>query len=1202
MRLSVILLLICAHVGATGLSQKVTLKATKLPITQVFNSIKQQTGYSFFWDQQLLDKAPLITVAMQDASIEQALSNCLKGLNLSYEIKGKIILITEKKVAAKALATTMSEAVAPPTRTLSGKVVDENGKPLANANVVLLALNFQTVTNDKGEFRFEDVPEGVHSLKITYIGYIADTRYFTVNESTPALTIKMMPEIAVQEEVVLSTGYQKLKKNSVTGSFAVISSKEIKETPSPNIMERLEGKVPGVLFDIRRNTVQIRGVNGYGGRLTNPTAPLIVIDGFPYIDQQLTNISSSNLSTGSTSGSGNPLDPVPPNYSGNSILSSFNPDDIESITFLKDAAASAIWGANAANGVIVVETKRGRKNTPMTVSLNAIYSFSKPASVSSINAMNAAQYVELERELFDKGFYADPYDSYRYANPTEAVDWMFRAKRGMVTVAQRDSALNALSMLNNAGQMEDYLLQKVKSQQYNLNVAGGSENMTYNVSGGFMRNNPVFKSNYGENYFLNSSITNDFLNKRLTLATIVNYTYTKSKMNTASLLGLGTGTYGLAPYQMLADANGNPIRRAIIFKEITAQQYEDQGYMSWRYNPIDELNYNNTILEKSAIRVNVNLSGRITDWLSAQVSGQLQRNAERQDNLQDLNSYATRELVNIGTVVSGGRLTNNFQKGGIYKLTSADGEDYTLRGQLNFNKNWNESKHQLTAIAGAEIRQTKGIGYKQTRYGYDPITGTSQVVNPTVSYATIYGSTSTYGYSDGNIYKSRVRYLSYYSNAGYTYLGKYSLSGSARFDDYTMVGVRRSQRSVPLWSAGARWDVSRENFMSRVKWVNSLGLRASWGTGGTISESMVAFPIVTLGSDSYTQRPFATVNSFANPTLTWATTRTLNAGLDAAMFNNRLNFQFDIYNKRSSNIIATFPYNSTYGFSTIQYNTGTLSNNGVEAMISGDAIKIKDFKWTPSFNIAYNVNKVTDNRYPVTETTTVSNRQFVTGYAVDALWVYRWAGLDPATGHSRIYDNKGGIVNSWGFPTLYAKDQVYAGRTTPPVFGGFSNDFFYKNWRLSTRITYYLGHKFLKRDLQSNQYPTSSQLSGKLSSSRLLVDRWRKPGDEVFTNVPGITATNASANSIEFYNNSDISVRDAGHARFQQLTLSYQVPNDLLRKTGFFKSASAGITASNLGIIWRKNKDGIDPDYVMTDTYNNLPPVANYTVNFQFTF
>ena len=1201
MRLTVILFLICAHVSANGLSQKVTLKANKLPLTQVFNTIKQQTGYSFFWDQQLLDKAPLISVSMQDASIEQALANCLKGLNLSYEIKGKIVMITEKKVKPDLQAAAEAYAQAPAYYTISGVITDDKGEPMQAVTVKLSPLNMTAVTNAKGEYIFKDVPPSHYTMEISYIGYTTTQKNFIIVDKSIVISTRLQPAANEQEEVVLSTGYQKLKKNTVTGSFSIISSKDIQATPSPNLMERLEGKVPGVLFDTRRNKITVRGVNTYGGAdLGNSTDPLIVIDGYPYIDNQLTNISASQLVSGSTSGSLNPIRKNQPVYSGVSILSSFNPEDIESITFLKDAAAAAIWGSLAANGVIVIETKKGRKNSPLTVNLSATYSTSKPASVANINAMNSRDYINLEQELFDKNYYTDPSSNYRYANVSEAVNTMFRAKRGEITTAQRDAELNALANMNNAGQLQDYLLQRVKSQQYNLSISGGSDNSSYHLSGGYMKNNPVYKSNSAENYFLNSNLTNEFLNKRLVLNTILNYTYSKSSMNTAALLGLGNGTTGLAPYQMLVDANGTLIQRSIFFTpRVTDSLTQKLGHMSWTYNPIDELNYNNTILAKNSFRANINLTGKITDWLNVQVGGQLQKNIEQQDNLQDLNSYETRQLVNIGSTYASGRLSNNFPKGGIYKTANTTADDYTLRAQINANKNFG-GDHQFSALAGAEIRESKSMGYKQTRYGYDPISSTSVTVNPTVGYATMYGYTSTIGYSDGTIYKSRKRYLSYFSNASYTYRGKYSLSASARFDDFTLVGVRRKQRGTPLWSVGGRWDVSKENFMKNLKWVNSLGIRTSYGTSGVASQFATAYTVITGSVDGYTQLPIATINSFANPTLTWQTTKIYNAGFDATLFNNRLNVGFDIYTKKTENILANLPYNPTFGFSTVTYNTGNMSAHGLELNLTGDVLRGKDWKWMSNFNFSYNTNKITDNRYPISETTSPAARIATTGYATDALWVYRWAGLDPATGQSRIYNSKDAIVNSAGFPSLYAADQVYVGRTTPPYFGGFTNTFQYKNWSLSGRITYQLGHKFLRANLQQSNYPTGAQAPGRLSTNKILVTRWMKPGDEAITDVPGIS--NANSNAVSFYNGSDINVRDAGNIRFQQLTLGYMLPQATIKKLSVFKSAAINLTASNLGIIWRKNKEGIDPDYITTDTYNNLPPTVNYVVNLNLGF
>lgn len=1199
MRLSIVLLFVCLQqVSARGYAQKVTLTAKQIPLTQAFNAIKQQTGYSFFWDQQLLDRAPLITLSVKDAPIDVALDKCLSGLNLSYEIKGNIVLIKEKKAATSATDNYLPLQAAPAEYTLQGRVVDGHGnKPLEGATVVLNPLDWKTQTNEKGEFRFNNVPEGRYKVEASYVGYIKGQSYYNTANKADAITISLQPEITEQEEVVLSTGYQKLKKQSVTGSFAVVTAKDIEQTPSPNLMERLEGKVPGVQFDIRNNKILVRGLSTYG--FGNTTAPLIVIDGFPYIDQKLTNIQSTNFTAGGTSGSSNPTTPTQPVYSGNSILSSFNPSDIESITVLKDAAAAAIWGSQAANGVIVVETKKGRKNAQTSVSLNATYSTSAPAKLSNLNAMSSKDYVNLERELFDKSFYTDPTGNYRYAGVSEAIDIMYRAKRGEITADQREAALAALSGRSNYDQIRDYLLQSVTAQQYNLAISGGNANGSYHVSGNYSRNRPVYKSNYGENYFLNSNTSNNFLNNRLTLNTGLNYTYYKSVMNTAAVSALSAGRLGLAPYDMLVDADGNAIERGLSFTKRVSDSLTRLGHLSWTYNPTDELNYNNTTLTKTAIRANVSLTGKITDWLNLQLAGQIQRNIEDQVNLQDLQSLATRELVNTGTVITNGKAVNNVPKGGIYKTSNSSGEDYSLRAQLNFNKGWGSGKHQLTMLAATEIRQVKSTGYKQTRYGYDPITSSSATVNPTVAYATMFGYTSTLGYSDNAVYKSRQRYLSYLSNATYSYLGKYHATASARFDDYSMLGVRRSQRGTPLWSGGLRWDMARENFMKEVKWVNNLSVRASMGTGGIIPRDAIAFSVVTLSNDSYTSVPMASINSFANPTLTWQTVKTYNAGIDADLFNSRLGITFDIYSKKSSNIFTTLNFNSTYGFSSVSYNTANMSNNGMEFNITGQVIRHKNWQFISSFNMAYNTNKVTDNRYPLNTTGSATTSQLRTGQPADGLYVYRWAGLS-SQGQPQIYTSKGDVLSSAGFPTTYAADMVYVGRTTPKIFGGFTNTLQYKSWSLSARLAYYMGYKLLKNEIYSGGYPTGSQLSGRLATTRVLANRWRQAGDEAFTNIPGIS--NANSNTVNWYNSSDIGVIDGGHIRLQQLTLGYMMPASLLKKVPAFKTAAINFTAANLGIIWRKNKEGIDPDYVMTNDYNNLPPAVNYSLNLNLTF
>jgi TonB-linked SusC/RagA family outer membrane protein len=1188
MRLSVILLFVCAqHVSANSFSQKVTLKANKIPLTQVFNSIKQQTGYSFFWDQQLLDKAPLITVAVQDLSLADALEKCLKGLPLAYEIKGKIVLITAKKGGASLAPSTDAFFQAPAeTFPVSGVVRDEKGNPLSGATVTLLALNWKTSTNDKGEFRFAGVPAGIHSLQISYVGYVQDTRYFTVSSALTGFVVKMMPEQNEQEELVISTGYQKLKKASATGSYSVITSKEIEQTPSTNLMERLEGKVPGVLFDVRNNRIQVRGVNAFNGQ----TPPLIVIDGFPAIDQKLTTIRDNNITF-------NPDNALQPSTSGNPILSSFNPADIESITFLKDAAAAAIWGANAANGVIVIETKKGKKG-PASINLNTTISTSAPANMSNMDVMNSADYIQMEQELVDKNFLADPTTFYRYSAISEAMDVMFKEKRGEITAAQKNAALAQIGSRSNIDQLQKYLLQRQVTQQYNLSLSGAGDNSNYHISGNYTKNRPVLKSNESESYFITANLGNDFLNKRITVNTILNYTYAKNVTNSAASSALSLGRLGLNPYDMIVDENGVPIRRGLTYTKRVSDSLTRLGHMSWLYSPLDELQYNDMVYTKNTIRANMSVTGKIADWLNLQVSGQLQRNFDEQGNLQNLNSLATRELLNTASPFVSGKPTNTgVPVGGIYRTSNTNTEDYGLRAQLNFNKTWNNI-HQLSVIAGSEIRQTKAFGYAQTRYGYDEETSQTKIAILNTRYNTFPNGTAQLSNSDNIIYKARTRYLSYYSTLNYSFLNKYFVSGSVRFDDGTMIGVDRRNRAVPLWSVGGRWDMKKENFLSGISWLNNLSARATLGKSGSFPKGTPNVNTVNIGLvDGYTLLPYASLGSVANDDLGWATTRTLNFGLDAAMFENRLSVSADLFYKRTTGLIINVPFNPTYGINSLAYNTADLSGNGIEFGITGQIIRSRDWQWTANLNFSYNTTNVTDNRYPKQAAT--GGNVTTTGYPVDNLFVYRWAGLD-SRGHSQVYDAKGikYADDATNFK-LTADDYLYAGRTTPPYFGGFSNTFQYKNLSLSVRATYYLGHKFLMQDL--NAYPTSGGFGGLISTSKALVNRWRQPGDEARTNVPGI-ATNNTIYTTQFYSNSDYSVRDAGQVRLQQITLGYQLPKEVLRRVPVFKAASINATVSNLGIIWRANKDGIDPDYIMTGTFSNLPPSVNYVMNLNLTF
>ncbi|MFN0257297.1 SusC/RagA family TonB-linked outer membrane protein [Pedobacter ureilyticus] len=1187
MKLTMIIMTVfLMQLSATGLAQNVTFKKNNSSLKEFFTEIRKQTGYHVVWQEGKVNDAIRISVAFQSTPLEQALEQVLSAKNLDYKIVNKTVVVKPKE---KGMLDRIKSYFA--KITVSGKVVDaETNLPMPGVTVRVTGTNKSAVTDASGLFEIPDVDENA-ALTLSSIGYASKS--MAVQEN---MLIRLAPITQELEGVVISTGYQEIKKQSTTGAANVITAKEIEETPSINLMERLEGKIPGVQFDIRKNTIQVRGTSSYTAK-----APLVVIDGFPAVNQDLTTITSGVIES-------RPRNKNQPETSGNAILSTFNPADIESISFLKDAAASAIWGASAANGVIVITTKRGRKGKS-AVNFSATTGFSGPAKLSDLNSMTNAQYIELEQELVDKNFIQDPVanliasplNGWRSAPVTEAQEWMFKAKRNPALIPQRDAALKELANRSNHDQIRDYLLQNAIQQQYNLSFSGGQGNSAYYVSGNYTKDRPVFRSNEAEKYAVLSNLTNNFLNNRLIVTAGVNYAYSKSQVNTAAISALSEGALGLAPYELLVDANGNRIRKGVAFTTRTSDSLTRvRNLLPWTYNAIDELAYGNTVNTANSVRINSSVKGVITKWMNFTVSGQLQKSFEEQVNLKNQNSYYTRNLINSGTNQQNVALLGSVYgvpKGGIYQAGRVNRNDYGLRAQLDINKDFG-TDHHFDMIAGAEIREEKGQGSEQMLYGYDEELSTSVNVNTVgnaARYYNIYGNLVSLGQPNNLISRYIRRYLSYYGNASYSFLGKYHATASARFDDVNVVGVSRKARATPLWSAGLRWDIFKEDFMSGIRWISGLSLRSSIGLSGNVPDRSANFTTVNLGLvDGYTQLPYARIGFPLNQDLGWEITNMANIGLDVAILNNRVNVTFDYYRKHVSDLLINLPINSTYGWQTLDYNAGTLESHGVDLGITAELLRAKDFKWSLAFNYGYNTNKVTEARFQPQIVTGVA---ITPGYAVDNMWVYRWAGLDNL-GRSQIYDGKGNIKSSVD-NNIVTEDRVAAGRTVAPHFGGLINTFSYKGWTLMARATYNLGHKFLIQNISPGLYPTSGSYSGIIGNNAAIVDRWRNPGDEAFTNVPGLS--NVNVNSITRYIYSDLNVRDAGQIRLQQISLTYVLPSRLLKTVPFIKGVNLGATVSNLGLIWVANKEGIDPDYQMTSMYNNLPPTRNYVFNVNLT-
>ncbi|TDX11240.1 SusC/RagA family TonB-linked outer membrane protein [Flavobacterium sp. S87F.05.LMB.W.Kidney.N] len=1151
----------CSLYANPSLGQnKIHVRFKNTPLTEVFSTLEKQTNYVFFYNDDVLKSANTITLD-KDATIEEILNNALKSNNLTFDIIDKQVVVKRNKKRAEQLEYD-----------LTGKVTDKKGAPLIGVNVILKGKQSWDITRKEGDYRMRVSP--YDTIVFSSLGYKTVT--VAVNNKR-VIDATLVPDVMELHsvEIPVSNGYTEIPKERVTGAIGVMTAKELAEVPTVDIQSRLEGKMAGVNVDPRTGSISVRGTNSYSGT----GQPLIVIDGFP---QSREDFAFSKRG-------------VP----GSSILSFLNPDDVESITVLKDAAASSIWGSMAANGVIVITTKKGKKGEPI-ISFNTTTSIGEKIDLGKLRVMNTTQYIDYEKDLVNGGFVVDNISNWQALNPSAAQEIMFRQKRGEISIAQRDQLLAQLGQNDNLGQINRYLLRNSVTTQYDLSINGGNEKSTYYLSLGYNKDEAAMRGNDSQSY--NITLNNSFqLKSFLKLNTGINYVPTSYQTNTVVNEALSNvSATALRPYDMIADENGNGIDRYFLFRPEVSKGFEAKGYLPWSYNYLDELNYSNVITKGANIRLNASLTATITDWLNFEASGMYTSITNKTKSLSELDSYYTRNMINQATSVNtAGKLVYGIPLGSYLYNTNSNNDNQNMRFQMNINKNFNEN-NSLHFLAGTEIREERREGSSQRYYGYNTDTNSGQSVNPTVYYNTVYGWQSIIGASDNSISKSRSRYLSYYGLGSYDFMSRYHVSGSLRFDDTNLVGASRKNRALPLWSAGGKWDINKEFFLSDLNWLSNLAFRITYGkggsspTGGFGSQS----PIISIGSvDFNTQLPTGSISIPENPEIKWETTSTFNYALDYGFFNNRLRGSVDLYYKKTKDILVNLPFNPTYGWSYVNYNTATLKGNGIDLSLSGTIIN-SEFKWNSSLNFSYNTNEVTDSRFIATTTNQYLSGVTTKGNPIGYIYAYNWAGLDN-TGQSTVYKKDGTIVNSTqGIASIDKEDLKYMGTTFAPYFGGFMNDFSFKNFKLGVQITYYAGHVFRNTVLQN--YPSYTGVQyGSVAKDELVAERWRQAGDEAFTKVPGLT--NISYNSLNRYQMADINVLPADNVRLQQVSLGYNVPSEWLQKT-FIKSLSFNFAARNLGLLWVKNDLGIDPQYLSNNNYNTLPPQRNYSLQFNCSF
>lgn len=1023
---------------------------------------------------------------------------------------------------------------------VKGKIVDEKGIGLVGVNIGLEdRRSFQTVQT--GDFEFSSKP-GKLTINLSRMGLVPQQIVVEVGDGLKPLLVVMSEELKELDAVVFSTGYQKVASERATGSYSVVDKVLLDRSVSTSIIDRLADVVTGLVFNrdaaaaSTGNTISIRGQN----TIFASAKPLIVVDNFPYEGD----------------------------------ISNINPNDVESVTVLKDAAAASIWGARAGNGVIVISTKSGRFNQPMQVALNLNTTLSQRPDLFYKPRLDAASMIGIEKDLFDSGFYLAKEKAIYNPVLSPVIELLIAQRDQLISKQQLNQKLEGLGSLDNREQVSKELYRLGMNQQYALSLAGGSFGHRYLVSLGYDQNAAIQVGNSFSRITMNLNNSFKFLKEKLEWSTAIAFATTITKNNSPGSGGLNIDGV-LLPYLMLRDENGNPLGISR-YRDRFLDEFQTKGLLDWRYRVVDELALADNKTSGSDYRINSSLNYRPLAMLGLKMDYQYGRSLSLGNDLHGLQSYEVRNLVNRLTQVNGdGLLVRPIPFGEILDQNNSDMVSNNLRLQVDFNKNW--KFHQLNGIIGWEVRDQRINSEYGRLYGYDSEHATAKTVDYLRADFPLSYYPGAYGFIANNSGQRVLtdRFLSYYANAAYTFADKYTFSASARIDQSNLFGVNTNQKSVPLYSLGAGWLLSKEKFYG-LNWLPKLKLRFTFGYNGNIDKTLSAYTTARYTTNAPNSNlDYAIIQNPPNPELRWERVQIMNMGVDFELLAGKFAGSLDFYQKKGFDLIGQAPFAPASGITSFKGNTANTKGNGLDVNLNISPFTGR-VRWNSYLLFSFSADKVT--RYQL-KANQVFTEVPVEGRSLYAVYAYQWAGLDPING-----DPLGWLDGqiSKDYPKIIAaaspSNVSYMGTYRPRYFGAFRNNLAYKAFSLSLNISYRFGYVFRRNSIQYIAPLTGQNDHGLSSANADYLRRWQNPGDENFTDVPSLTST-ANSSRDQFYRLSSVLVEPGSHIRLQDINLGYTLGKNLK----YFRAIKLYVMASNLGLLWKMTKTDLDPDYSSAD-------------------
>lgn len=1168
MRLLILFLLAgFLHVAASGSAQTVTLKAKGISFEEAIRSIRQQTDYEISVNIDHLKGTKPVTVAAENMPIADFLDLILKGQPLDAQLEEKNIVLFRKPEPKDAFEKDMNTAAKVLAYSeVRGRVVDSLGRPLAGATVRVLDQSgrrsaLQTFTNRSGDFLLRNVPE-ISSLEFTFVGHLK--KVVPVNATDVGeIVLLIVPATLEEVEVMVNTGYQQLPKERITGSFEQFNAEQLNRSQSPDILSRLEGLSSALLFD-RRNAsaenmdyrnIRVRGANS----IYSDVNPLIILDNFPY----------------------------------EGSLSSINPNDILSIDILKDAAATSIWGGRAANGVIVINTKGGKADlNRIDVKVLGIWK-QRPDLMANSTWLDAQGTMEWEQMLFDKGHYSALENNLNFPALSEYVELLIKKRDDLIDRTAFEAERRRLMENDLRRESQRLLYRDAFSQQYHLawNVGGEKSQMYTSLLWDDRRE--VRQREEQNSVTLNMRSSHQFTPK-LVMNNRVQYTQQMVAMNGLGLEGL----VNLPIYSQLRAGNGEANALYRTYRKSFVDGAEAEGLLDWNYYPLDELSLNDNVRRMKNMLVGFDLKYQILDALD--LTALYQYTSEQGNILNELdkNSFYVRDLVNQFTDTDGKRVIDY---GNILDRTNTESIGNSGRMQLNFQDRVS-SYLDITAVLGTEWRQYVQKGDGSRLYGYNAkILGKQTALDFSKFYEIRPNNFNIIpqGYN-GYLMHKVDRNVSYYFNSGLTFFDKYLLSLSGRRDASNLFGVNSNQKWAPLWSIGAGWIMSNEDYISK-DYIDYLKVRATYGKSGNTNKSTSAYVMAQYLTNSLTNLPFANIRYPANPNLTWEVLKMLNFGIDFSLFGQTVQGSLEYFYKRNNDLLGQVPAESISGFKgsagppyTYMLNYASASGSGWDINLTTNWINKEHIRWSTVCNLSLTKSKVEDYRYEQNNTWNLLNARTVIvpreGYPLDALFSLPWAGLDPQNGDPLFFKAGDAVKDYTSISSFPLHELLYHGSKVPELVGSVQNAISYKSLSLNVMLTYRGRYHYRRNSVFYTDFSTAKRGHGDFAN------RWKEMGDEERTNIPSFTYP-MNVNRDQMYANASINIAPADNLQLKNITLRHIFSREMANR---YKMAdfSLALTVEDLGMVWAKNRFHENPDWI--NMLYAPPPTISFSVNATF--